>query len=35
MGKFLSDMESIAVEESGKTFAKAKNYFNFLAVNWQ
>jgi len=30
MGKFLSDMESITVEESEKTFAKAKSLFSFL-----
>jgi hypothetical protein len=30
MGKFLSDMESIAVEENGKTFAKAKSLFLFF-----
>jgi len=27
MGKFLSDMESTAVEENGKTFTKAKTLF--------
>jgi len=27
MGKFLSDMESIAVEENEKTFAKTKSLF--------